>query len=82
MPEIQMDQALLYANVALVAATFVLVAITAWYAWETRQIQKRMEHEREALTRPLLAFNVVAWQPLLLKLTVENVGTGVVRHEL
>ena len=60
----------------LVAVTFILVCITAWYAWETRLIVKNMERDREASHRPLLSFQVVPWDGVNLKLRIQNVGGG------
>jgi hypothetical protein len=57
--------------------TVVLVLITAWYAWETRRIVRNMENDREAMHRPVLAFQLVAWQAGFLKLKIQNVGNGV-----
>jgi hypothetical protein len=60
-----------------VAVTIILVGITVWYAWETRRIVKNMERDREELHRPLLTFQLISWQPRLLKLRIQNVGSGV-----
>lgn len=64
------------ASWALVGVTIVLVAITAWYAMETHRTVKRMDQEREQLSRPVLTLQLIPWQPQLLKLRIQNVGNG------
>lgn len=61
---------------ALVGVTIVLVIVTAWYATENRRMVKRMDQEREELSRPVLTFQIIPWQPQLLKLRIQNVGNG------
>lgn len=61
---------------AQVAVTVVLVGITGWYAWETRRIVRNMEQDREQMHRPVLTLQLIAWQANLLKLRVQNVGSG------
>jgi len=61
---------------ATTALTIVLVLITGWYAFETRRIVRRMDQEREALTRPTLVFSLIPWTANNVKLRVENVGVG------
>lgn len=60
----------------LVAGTFILAIGAAWYAIETRRIVDRMDKEREARDRPMLAFQLVPWGPKTLKLRIQNVGLG------
>lgn len=60
----------------LVAATFVLAFGAAWYALETRRMVDRMDREREAKERPVLALHLVPWYPMLVKLRIQNVGLG------
>lgn len=64
------------ASWALVGITIVLCGLTGWYATETRRIVKRMDEEREAVTRPHLTIQVIPWQPGLLKLRIQNLGNG------
>ena len=61
---------------ALVVVTAVLAALTGWYAWSTWAIVRRMDREREELSRPRLTFQLIPWQPNLLKLRIENLGAG------
>jgi len=60
----------------LVGVTFLLVLVAAWYAWATHQMVDRMDKEREARERPMLAFHVVPWESGLVKLRIQNVGSG------
>ena len=61
---------------SLVGVTFLLVLAAAWYAAETRRLVDRMDKEREARERPILAFHLVPWQGGLVKLRIQNVGLG------
>jgi len=61
---------------ALVVVTFLLAVGAAWYALETRRIVRRMDLEREDRVRPLLGFQLIAWGPNLLKLRIQNLGSG------
>lgn len=61
---------------ALVGVTIILVIVTGWYATETRRTVKRMDQEREQLSRPFLTFQLIPWQPQLVKLRIQNVGNG------
>ena len=61
---------------ALFVATIVLVFVGIWYTTETRRIVKRMDREREALTAPLLTLQIIPWGPQILKLRVQNLGSG------
>lgn len=61
---------------ALVVPSVVLACLTAWYAWETRRIVKRMDKEREEMSRPILTLQIVPWQANALKLRIQNVGNG------
>jgi len=60
-----------------VVVTTILVCITGWYAWETRRMVKNMEKDREELHRPVLNFQLIAWEANSLKLRIMNVGSGV-----
>jgi len=60
----------------LVAVTFLLALVAAWYAAETRRVVDRMDKEREARERPVLAMHLVPWQLGLVKLRIQNVGLG------
>lgn len=62
---------------ALVGVTFSLVVLTGWYAYETRRTVRRHQEEIEAMSRPLLAFQLISWQPRLVKLRIQNVGNGI-----
>ncbi len=64
------------ASWAVVGVTFVLALLTGWYAWATHQIVRRMDRQQEEMVRPWLTFEMVPWQPNLLKLRVGNVGPG------
>jgi hypothetical protein len=64
------------ASWALVGVTAVLVTLTAWYAYQTHLTVRRHEEEIEAMTRPVLSFQLIPWQPKLLKLRIQNVGNG------
>jgi hypothetical protein len=61
---------------ALVSVTLLLVVAAAWYALETHRIVKRMDLEREERGRPLLGFQLIPWGPNLLKLRIQNLGSG------
>jgi hypothetical protein len=63
-------------NSIQLALTIVLVGITAWYASETRRIVNRMDREREEIHRPVLSLQLVPWEANLLKLRIQNVGSG------
>ncbi len=60
-----------------IAVTIMLAGITGWYAWETRRIVRNMEKDREEMHRPVLAFELISWDASLLKLRIQNVGSGV-----
>lgn len=60
-----------------IIVTVILVVITGWYAWETRCIVKNMEKDREEMHRPVLTFQLISWEASLLKLRIQNVGSGV-----
>ena len=60
----------------LVGVTTVLAILTGWYAWLTSGIVRRMDREREELSRPWLTFQLVPWHPNVIKLRVENLGAG------
>jgi len=64
------------ASWTLASVTIVLVIITIWYAIETRRIVKRMDMEREESYRPVITFQLIPWQPNLLKLRIQNIGNG------
>jgi hypothetical protein len=51
-----MSNALVIANILLVVATFLLVGVTACYAWHTRQTVKLMHEQMIASVRPVLVF--------------------------
>jgi hypothetical protein len=61
---------------SLVAVTFLLALGAAWYAAETHRVVDRMDKEREARERPMLALHLVPWQGQLVKLRIQNVGPG------
>jgi len=61
---------------ALVVVTFWLAVGAAWYAIETHKMVDRMDKEREAHGRPVLAFHLVPWEAGLVKLRIQNVGLG------
>ena len=61
---------------ALVGVTSVLAILTGWYAIEMRRTVNRMDRAREEVSRPVLAFQVIPWQPQLLNLRIQNVGGG------
>jgi hypothetical protein len=61
---------------ALVGATILLAAITCWYATDTHRIIIRMDREREERIRPILTFQLISWAPGLVKLRIQNVGSG------
>lgn len=61
---------------SIVGVTFVLAVTAAWYAWETRRVVDRMDKEREARERPVLALHLVPWGPMSVKLRIQNVGMG------
>jgi hypothetical protein len=64
------------ADWALVGVTAVLVLITFWYATETHRTVSRMDRQREEMSRPVLTFQLVPWQANLVKLRIQNVGSG------
>jgi len=68
------------ANWVLAGVTFILVLLTGWYATEMRRTVKRMDRQLEEMSRPYLTFQLVPWQPQLLKLRVQNVGNGPAMH--
>jgi hypothetical protein len=61
-------------------ATVILVIITGLYVRETRQMVKNMEREREEMRLPILTFQLISWAPTLLKLRIQNVGSGVAKN--
>jgi len=63
-------------NWALAGVTFLLAAITGWYAFEMRRSVGRMDKEREEMHRPVLIFQLIPWYPKLVKLRIQNVGSG------
>jgi hypothetical protein len=67
---------LIGATIVLAVATIVLAAMTCWYAVDTHRIVRRMDIEREERIRPILTFQLVPWGPGLIKLRIQNVGSG------
>ena len=63
-------------NWALAGVTFLLAAITGWYAFEMRRSVGRMDKEREEMHRPVLTFQLIPWLPGVVKLRIQNVGSG------
>jgi len=59
----------------LVAANVVLVLITAWYAWQTKQTVAEMRESRRAVVRPHVCLDLrTIGRDALAR--VENVGSG------
>ena len=61
---------------SLVGVTIVLVILTGWYAVENHRMVKRMDRQREEISRPVLTLQLIPWQPKLLKIRIQNVGNG------
>jgi hypothetical protein len=63
-------------TLALVGATILLAAITFWYAFDTHRIIGHMDSEREERICPILTFQLIPWAPGIIKLRIQNVGSG------
>jgi hypothetical protein len=63
-------------NRAVAVTTAILVIVTLWYAWQTRQMVSQMESAREAQIRPHLALSVELERAGGVFLRVANAGVG------
>jgi len=60
----------------LTVATFILVIVTAYYAWQTRKTVKVLEASGRQQLRPFLKADLVPLGPTSLCLEISNVGPG------
>jgi len=60
----------------IVVLTVVLTCITGWYAYETRQLVKLTNIQIKEIRKPVLAFQLIPWRGMALKLRIQNVGKG------
>jgi hypothetical protein len=60
----------------LAVVTLVLAGATGWFAYDNHQVLKRMDREREDRISPVITLQLIAWDARLLKLRIQNVGTG------
>jgi hypothetical protein len=63
-------------NRVVAVATGILVIVTSWYAWQTRQMVSQMESARAAQVRPHLALSLDLEQGGAVFLRVVNAGVG------
>src|SRR6266540_3071013 len=61
---------------AVAVTTGILVIVTLWYAWQTRQMVSQMESARAAQVRPHLALGVDLERGGAVFLRVVNAGAG------
>jgi hypothetical protein len=58
------------------AAVLALVGVTAWYAWQTREMAKEMQRARMLSLMPKLVLDVRMVAPGFGLIIVRNVGAG------
>lgn len=63
-------------NTAIAIATVVLVGITGFYAWETREMVNEMREARGAQVLPHVVPTLGYFAPLFGFLRIQNVGSG------